>query len=157
MVFCFLFFCRRLPCMHLFHQLCVDQWLLTNKKCPICRVDIEAQLSSESWCYFSCNPFVGHLFVVFLFIFVSNAFNQRWHEISAQLWGKKEKQQSTKKASSLACQLSCSTSTARKKKTSSLRVLNCIVFIKGLCSFCFHKCHCILFLHGSLQCISLHI
>uniref|UniRef100_A0A672Q979 Ring finger protein 111 n=1 Tax=Sinocyclocheilus grahami TaxID=75366 RepID=A0A672Q979_SINGR len=38
----------RLPCMHLFHQLCVDQWLLTNKKCPICRVDIEAQLSSES-------------------------------------------------------------------------------------------------------------
>ncbi|XP_026992720.2 E3 ubiquitin-protein ligase Arkadia-like isoform X2 [Tachysurus fulvidraco] len=39
---------RRLPCMHLFHQLCVDQWLLTNKMCPICRVDIEAQLSSES-------------------------------------------------------------------------------------------------------------
>ncbi|XP_071759759.2 E3 ubiquitin-protein ligase Arkadia isoform X1 [Centroberyx gerrardi] len=39
---------RRLPCMHLFHQLCVDQWLLTNKKCPICRVDIEAQLSAES-------------------------------------------------------------------------------------------------------------
>ncbi|XP_064869160.1 E3 ubiquitin-protein ligase Arkadia-like isoform X3 [Oncorhynchus nerka] len=37
---------RRLPCMHLFHQLCVDQWLLTNKKCPICRVDIEAQLSA---------------------------------------------------------------------------------------------------------------
>ncbi|XP_062845656.1 E3 ubiquitin-protein ligase Arkadia isoform X2 [Trichomycterus rosablanca] len=37
---------RRLPCMHLFHQLCVDQWLLTNKKCPICRVDIEAQLES---------------------------------------------------------------------------------------------------------------
>ncbi|XP_053720614.1 E3 ubiquitin-protein ligase Arkadia isoform X1 [Synchiropus splendidus] len=39
---------RRLPCMHLFHQLCVDQWLLTNKKCPICRVDIEAQLTAES-------------------------------------------------------------------------------------------------------------
>ncbi|XP_011608593.2 E3 ubiquitin-protein ligase Arkadia isoform X1 [Takifugu rubripes] len=39
---------RRLPCMHLFHQLCVDQWLVTNKKCPICRVDIEAQLSTES-------------------------------------------------------------------------------------------------------------
>lgn len=84
------FSCRRLPCMHLFHQLCVDQWLLTNKKCPICRVDIEAQLSSESWCYFSCNPFVGHLFVVYLFIFVSNAFNQRWHEIPAQLWGKRK-------------------------------------------------------------------
>ncbi|XP_064645342.1 uncharacterized protein LOC135498811 [Lineus longissimus] len=33
---------RRLPCMHLFHVECVDQWLMTNKKCPICRVDIEA-------------------------------------------------------------------------------------------------------------------
>lgn len=33
---------RRLPCMHLFHIECVDQWLVTNKKCPICRVDIEA-------------------------------------------------------------------------------------------------------------------
>ncbi|CAJ0938120.1 unnamed protein product [Ranitomeya imitator] len=39
---------RRLPCMHLFHQVCVDQWLITNKKCPICRVDIEAQLSTDS-------------------------------------------------------------------------------------------------------------
>lgn len=35
---------RRLPCMHLFHQTCVDQWLVTNRKCPICRVDITAQL-----------------------------------------------------------------------------------------------------------------
>ncbi|XP_053388155.1 LIM domain-containing protein A-like isoform X2 [Mercenaria mercenaria] len=32
---------RRLPCMHLFHIVCVDQWLGMNKKCPICRVDIE--------------------------------------------------------------------------------------------------------------------
>ncbi|XP_051950965.1 E3 ubiquitin-protein ligase RNF165-like isoform X2 [Xyrauchen texanus] len=39
---------RRLPCMHLFHQACVDQWLGTNKKCPICRVDIETQLSPDS-------------------------------------------------------------------------------------------------------------
>ncbi|XP_064595740.1 uncharacterized protein LOC135462443 [Liolophura sinensis] len=42
---------RRLPCMHLFHIECVDQWLATNKKCPICRVDIEAgskgQLGAE--------------------------------------------------------------------------------------------------------------
>ena len=35
---------RRLPCMHLFHTGCVDQWLRTNKRCPICRVDIETQL-----------------------------------------------------------------------------------------------------------------
>ncbi|UYV81556.1 RNF111 [Cordylochernes scorpioides] len=34
---------RRLPCMHLFHMGCVDQWLGTNKRCPICRVDIEFQ------------------------------------------------------------------------------------------------------------------
>lgn len=40
--------CRRLPCMHLFHQACVDQWLATSRKCPICRVDIETQLTPDS-------------------------------------------------------------------------------------------------------------
>jgi hypothetical protein len=35
---------RRLPCMHLFHIECVDQWLPTNKRCPICRVDIECKM-----------------------------------------------------------------------------------------------------------------
>jgi E3 ubiquitin-protein ligase Arkadia len=34
---------RRLPCMHLFHVECVDQWLITNQRCPICRADIEHQ------------------------------------------------------------------------------------------------------------------
>ena len=38
---------RRLPCMHLFHIECVDQWLPTNKRCPICRVDIEGKTSDE--------------------------------------------------------------------------------------------------------------
>ena len=39
---------RRLPCMHLFHVPCVDQWLGLNKRCPICRVDIEAQLNAAA-------------------------------------------------------------------------------------------------------------
>ncbi|XP_063953191.1 E3 ubiquitin-protein ligase arkadia-C-like isoform X2 [Lytechinus pictus] len=38
---------RRLPCMHLFHEECVDQWLVTNKRCPICRVDIETRMHKE--------------------------------------------------------------------------------------------------------------
>ena len=38
---------RRLPCMHLFHVSCVDQWLTTAKFCPLCRVDIEAQVESK--------------------------------------------------------------------------------------------------------------
>ena len=38
---------RRLPCMHLFHTACVDQWLSSNKRCPICRVDIEALLNKD--------------------------------------------------------------------------------------------------------------
>ncbi|CAH0731892.1 unnamed protein product, partial [Brenthis ino] len=41
-------YCRRLPCMHLFHMECVDQWLSTNKHCPICRVDIETHLNKDA-------------------------------------------------------------------------------------------------------------
>lgn len=33
--------------MHLFHVECVDQWLVWNKRCPICRVDIETNLGQD--------------------------------------------------------------------------------------------------------------
>jgi len=33
-------FVRRLPCLHFYHRDCVDQWLVINQNCPICRIDI---------------------------------------------------------------------------------------------------------------------
>jgi len=33
---------RRLACLHLFHTSCVDVWLINNRICPVCRVDVEA-------------------------------------------------------------------------------------------------------------------
>ena len=70
------FDCRRLPCMHLFHIECVDQWLATNKKCPICRVDIQASnkdTMTRDWCVMPRNNASSNKGVM----------THRWHVI---LW-----------------------------------------------------------------------
>ncbi len=30
---------KELTCKHTFHAPCIDSWLRTNKKCPLCRAD----------------------------------------------------------------------------------------------------------------------
>jgi len=34
---------RDLPCQHYFHSHCIDQWLVIQKKCPLCRHDITTE------------------------------------------------------------------------------------------------------------------
>ena len=29
-------------CGHMFHHQCIDRWLETNKKCPLCRFDLDS-------------------------------------------------------------------------------------------------------------------
>ncbi|KAG0242016.1 hypothetical protein BGW41_004999 [Actinomortierella wolfii] len=38
---------RFLPCQHHFHLECVDQWLLTDKSCPLCKHDIDQPMLTE--------------------------------------------------------------------------------------------------------------
>jgi hypothetical protein len=38
---------RDLPCEHYFHSACIDRWLYIQKKCPLCRHDITAEVPSR--------------------------------------------------------------------------------------------------------------
>ncbi|KAG0226532.1 hypothetical protein B0O80DRAFT_435999 [Mortierella sp. GBAus27b] len=38
---------RFLPCQHHFHLECVDQWLLTDKSCPLCKHDIDQPIKID--------------------------------------------------------------------------------------------------------------
>ena len=32
---------RKLSCGHLYHKGCVDDWLMKDKKCPVCKIEVK--------------------------------------------------------------------------------------------------------------------
>eukprot|EP01053_Blabericola_migrator_P005543 Blabericola_migrator_1__5542@NODE_2822_length_2317_cov_194_057778_g1770_i0_p2_GENE_NODE_2822_length_2317_cov_194_057778_g1770_i0NODE_2822_length_2317_cov_194_057778_g1770_i0_p2_ORF_typecomplete_len123_score7_17zfRING_2/PF13639_6/3_9e14ProkRING_4/PF14447_6/2_8e07zfRING_5/PF14634_6/3_9e06zfrbx1/PF12678_7/1_3e05zfrbx1/PF12678_7/4e03zfC3HC4_2/PF13923_6/5_8e06zfC3HC4_3/PF13920_6/9_3e06zfC3HC4/PF00097_25/1_4e05zfRINGlike/PF08746_11/2_3e05zfRING_11/PF17123_5/4_2e05zfRING_11/PF17123_5/5_3e03Zn_ribbon_17 len=39
--------CRALPCLHFFHEYCLDQWLHRSYTCPYCRYDTRKLLRDQ--------------------------------------------------------------------------------------------------------------
>lgn len=39
---------RTLPCNHIFHMECVDQWLKSSNKCPVCRIEVNGPSGSRT-------------------------------------------------------------------------------------------------------------
>jgi hypothetical protein len=39
---------RTLNCNHLFHTECIDRWLIYNKKCPVCRIEMDKPTGYQS-------------------------------------------------------------------------------------------------------------
>ena len=40
--------CRELICSHLYCDVCIDKWLSTSKRCPVCNIDLDEKLQNES-------------------------------------------------------------------------------------------------------------
>lgn len=38
---------RAMPCLHIFHRKCIDQWLMKNKLCPMCKTPCDAAEFNE--------------------------------------------------------------------------------------------------------------
>ena len=65
---------RRLPCFHLFHVECVDQWLGQNKRCPICRYSFFPLFISRDKSFWK-NPMLSYV----LWLSRANFVFQGWH------------------------------------------------------------------------------